>query len=111
MKSNVEIAKEMIEVGHSIEAARWVKMVAYLLPEQDIRAIACTLADAILQPTPRKRGDKSRSRDRFLDLARELAIVDEVRNTKGPLTLMRRLVRSFIRAIRLLSASAGNRKK
>lgn len=81
-----KIAKDMVAEGHSMEAAEYAKVVAHVLPEAEVRALLHVLADAILSPVPRKRGDKFVNRSTFEKLAEEVATVGKVRKSGKKVT-------------------------
>lgn len=79
MTGNVNRALEMIAEGHAMEAAEWVKLVAHVIPEADARALLHVLADAILDPPKRARGDKFVNRPSFERFVKEVSLADKVR--------------------------------
>lgn len=78
---NTQMAREMIVSGHTKEAAEWAKLVANSLTEAEVRALIHVLADAILSPVPRKRGDKFVNRGKLETLGKEMRLYDELRES------------------------------
>ncbi|MGV8931982.1 MAG: hypothetical protein ACOH1R_07735 [Luteimonas sp.] len=74
MSANLDMALGMVADGHTMEAAIWVKSVAGIISDSEARALLHVLADAILVPVPRKRGDKFAGGDKFVGLGKELTI-------------------------------------
>jgi hypothetical protein len=79
-RSALQTVQTLIAEGHAMEAAEYARMAAYALPEDEARAMLCALANAILDPVPRKRGDKFVSRETFEKLAIEVETADKVRD-------------------------------
>lgn len=66
----IKALKEMVANGHSMEAAIYAKLLAYS-GAMDSRAALIVLAEAILNPVKRRRGDKFNSRMTLEKLVRE----------------------------------------
>lgn len=75
----VQQLKSMIAAGHSMEAAEHAKLLAYS-EAVDAHAMVLVLADAILNPVKRKRGDKFNSRLTLEKLSRQAALARLVEN-------------------------------
>lgn len=70
----LEIPRNLIASGKAMEAAEYAKERVGSLPEFDLRVLVGMLADAILQPTPRKRGDKFANRQTIQKLHNEIVL-------------------------------------
>lgn len=78
MNQNIDLVKEMIAEGHTLEAAEWAKLMANVLPENEARALLLVLADAILNPVPRRRGDKFAGGRKFEKFVGELVLSNAI---------------------------------
>lgn len=79
MSEVVERVREMLAVGHTKEAAAYVKRLAPVpLSEPVARQLLTMLADSILEPVSRGPGDKFGA-DPGLAAARRYAIFDDVK--------------------------------
>ena len=75
----LECLREHLAKGHLKEAAAYVKMIEPMpLPEGVARGLLSMLANAILNPVPRAKGDKV-DLDPFTTVGIEYSIRDEVR--------------------------------